>query len=116
MQTKKKKNWRTEGLMSLVPVAQAGLTTKASQAPGVARGDVFEMAIKFINFAIMAIGVLGVIIFIYAGFLYLTASGDEAKITKAKNTMTWAIVGIVVSVLGYVVVRTVAQWIVGQQG
>lgn len=93
--------------LGLIPAAQAGLTDVAANAPGVAKGSVFDMAMKFINFAITAIGVLGVIMFIYAGFMYMTAAGDESKISKAKNAMTYAIVGMVVAMLGYVAVYTV---------
>ena len=112
MQKKKKKYKEAVPALGLVPVAQAELTTVAGSSPGVAKGDIFEMALKLINFAIMAIGILGVIMFIYAGFLYLTSAGDDAKITRAKNTMLYAIVGIAVAVLGFVAGRTVEQFIV----
>ncbi len=102
--------------LGFVPVAQAGLTSVASQAPGIAKGSIFDMALKFINFAITAIGVLGVIMFIYAGFMYMTAAGDEAKVTKAKNAMTYAIVGLVVAMLGFVAVYTVQMITQGNQG
>ena len=113
----KKKN-KMNGLknLGLIPIANAGLTTKAGEATraGVsAAPDFFQLALSFINFAVMAIGILGVIIFIYAGFLYLTAAGNEEKITRAKNTLLWAVVGIAVAVLGLVAVRTVNQYLVG---
>jgi len=101
-------------LWGLVPVASADLTTAAGSAQGVAKGtDVIGIALKFINFAIIAIGVLGVIMFIVAGFLYMTAGGDQSKIDRAKSTMTYAAVGLAVAVLGYVVVATVQKYIVG---
>lgn len=108
----KNKQEKTKKYLGLIPAAQAGLTDVASNAPGVAKGTAFDLALRFINFAITAIGVLGVIMFIYAGFMYMTAAGDESKITKAKNAMTYAIVGIVVAVLGFVVVATVQQYFV----
>ncbi len=103
-------------MLALIPVAHADLTSVAQNAPGVAKGTSFDVALKLINFAITLIGVLGVIMFIYAGFLYMIAAGDEAKITKAKNTMTYSIVGLVVAVLGFVVVATVQTYIVKQSG
>lgn len=100
-------------LMALVPVASADLTDAASQAKGVARSaDITQLMLKVINYAIIIIGVLGVLIFIYAGFLYLTAAGDQERITKAKDTLLYAIIGIVVSVLGFVAVATVQRFIV----
>jgi len=65
-----------------------------------------------INYAIIVIGVLAVLVFVYAGYLYLTAGGDESKITTAKNVVLYAVVGVVVSVLGFVAVATVQRFIV----
>lgn len=42
-----------------------------------------------------------VIMFIYAGFLFVSSEGDPSKITKAKSAVVWAIVGIVVGILAY---------------
>jgi len=39
-----------------------------------------------------------VIFIMYAGFLYVTAQGDESKIKKAHSALTWAIVGGVIVV------------------
>jgi len=42
-----------------------------------------------------------VIMFIYAGFLFVSSEGDPTKITKAKMAVIWATVGIVVGILAY---------------
>jgi|GEM_PF-2649451 len=100
-------------LMGLIPVASADLTTGASQAKGVAKkADIVELILVVINYAIIVIGVLAVLIFVYAGYLYLTASGDQAKLDTAKSTVLYAVVGVVVSVLGFVAVATVQRFIV----
>lgn len=103
---KTKRGGWTLNLISLFPIAQAGFGDGLGDVD-MPRGDFFTIATKFIDFSITAIGVLAVIIFIYAGFMYLTASGDESKISKAKSTMTYAIVGIIVSLMGFVVVKTI---------
>ncbi len=36
---------------------------------------------------------IAVLFIIYAGFLFVTAQGNETKITKAKNAFTWAVIG-----------------------
>ena len=99
--------------MALVPIANADLTTAASQAQGVAKSaNIVDLILKVINYSIIIIGVLGVLMFIYAGFLYLTATGDEARLTRAKDTLLYSVVGIAVSVLGFVAVATVQRFIV----
>lgn len=45
------------------------------------------------------LGILGVILLvmiIYAGFLYATAAGDEERASSARNTLLYAIIGIVI--------------------
>lgn len=42
-----------------------------------------------------------VIMFIWAGILYLTARGDPEKFKKANLAVVFAIIGIIVAILGY---------------
>ena len=52
-------------------------------------------------------GIAAVIVVLLAGFKYITAAGDPGKITSAKNTLVYAIVGLVIAALAQVIVRTV---------
>jgi len=47
------------------------------------------------------LGIIFVILIIYAGFNWMTASGDEQKVTKAKDTITKAVIGLVIIVAAY---------------
>ncbi len=38
-------------------------------------------------------GVVAVLMIMYAGFLYVTAGGDEGQIKKAHNALLWAVIG-----------------------
>jgi hypothetical protein len=60
-----------------------------------------------INIMSAFVGILAVIMIIYAGFRYVTAGGDSSKISTAKNTLIYAIVGLVVAGLSQVIVRYV---------
>jgi|SRR5581483_11246439 len=42
-----------------------------------------------------------VIMFIFAGFMFVTAAGDPAKIATARKAVIWATVGIIVGFFGY---------------
>lgn len=59
------------------------------------------------------VGVIGVIAFVIAGILYLTAAGNEEQIEKAKTTMLYSIVGMIVALLGWVIVTAISTWLVG---
>lgn len=67
-------------------------------------GDNVQNAIQ-IAFAIA--GSIAVIIIIIAGFRYILSSGDPQEAAKAKNTILYALIGLVVIVLGSAIVRFV---------
>src|SRR5262245_50299630 len=50
-----------------------------------------------------------VIMFIWAGALFLLAHGDPEKLTGARNTLLYAIVGIVVFILSFSVMQIIAR-------
>ena len=107
-----------QSVLSL-PVVQAAVSQggwEAPTAPGLSTRSVSEVLLTFIDWSIIMIGLLGVIVFIYAGFNYLTAQGETPKIEQAKRIMIYAIVGIAVSVLGLVAVRTVDSILKGRAG
>jgi heme/copper-type cytochrome/quinol oxidase subunit 2 len=43
------------------------------------------------------------IMFVWAGFLYLTAQGDPSKVQKANQAVIWAVVGVAVGLLAHLV-------------
>lgn len=51
--------------------------------------------------------IVAVVVIIVAGYMYITAAGDEAKIKKATTTLTWAIVGLIVAFVAMLLVRFV---------
>lgn len=58
---------------------------------------------KVINIALGTVGTIVVILFIYSGFLWMTAAGNEEKITKAKRILSNAIIGIVIVIMAYAI-------------
>jgi lysylphosphatidylglycerol synthetase-like protein (DUF2156 family) len=57
-----------------------------------------------VNIALFIIGAISVVMLIYGGITYSTSAGDSTKITKAKHTIMYAIVGLVVAILAYAIV------------
>lgn len=53
------------------------------------------------------IGIVAVIMIIIAGFKYITAAGDAGSIQSAKNTLIYAIVGLVVVAMSQFIVQFV---------
>jgi heme/copper-type cytochrome/quinol oxidase subunit 2 len=69
-----------------------------------------EIKILLLNITTIALTVAGgvaVLFLIWGAFQYFTAYGDEQKAAKAKNTILWAIVGMVVIIIGRVIISEV---------
>jgi hypothetical protein len=71
-------------------LAQVGQTVKLSQE------DPRVIAARIINVALGVIGIILVTLIIYAGFLYMTSSGEAEKTSRAKKIIMDAVIGLVI--------------------
>lgn len=60
-----------------------------------------------VNLLSVIVGVVAVIMIIVGGFRYITSGGNDASVTSAKNTILYAIIGLVVVALAQLIVRFV---------
>lgn len=77
--------------------------------------DVFQPAKRFGSFGQLAsdvllilvslAGALALIFIMVSGFKFVTSSGDEKKLASARATLTYAIIGIAVVILAFVIVQ-----------
>lgn len=86
-----------------------GGADKAGEGQGLAGKDTsLQDVIKtIVNIILYVVGIIAVIMMIFGGFQYITSSGDTAKVTKAKNTILYGIVGLVIAILAYAIVQFV---------
>ena len=57
--------------------------------------------------------IICVAILIFAGYTYMTAGGDEGKIQTATKSLTWAIIGLVLSLVVVMLIKFVSDKILG---
>jgi hypothetical protein len=69
---------------------------------------------KITNTILYAVGIISVIMRIYGGLRYITSGGDSKKITDAKNTIMYAIIGLIIAILSYAIVNFVINAIGGE--
>lgn len=102
----KKIAYATSAMASALPmIASAQFETPA--ATGLPSGSIMGIITNGMNYLLILVGILGVIGFVIAGILYLTAAGDEGQIEKGKTAMVYSIVGVIVALLGVVVLNSV---------
>lgn len=62
---------------------------------------------NIINLFLYAIGILSVIMIVFSGFKYVNSRGDAESIKSAKNTLQYAVVGLIVALLAFTIVNFV---------
>lgn len=110
------------GASTLLPVAPAA---NAQCTPGTSGGisggaecakspdqesDLFGVGGIFqtiVNVLLFIIGAIAVIMLVIGGIRYVVSGGDSSAVTGAKNTILYAIVGIIVALLAYAIVNFV---------
>lgn len=56
-----------------------------------------------LNTAYFAAGIVAVVVIIISAFFYVTSQGDPSKIKRAKDGILYAVVGLVVVMLAFVI-------------
>lgn len=60
-----------------------------------------------LNVSFTVIGGLAVLFLLVGAVRYVTGNGDQNQINQAKNTILYAVIGIVVSLMGFAIVQFV---------
>ncbi|MBT4856648.1 hypothetical protein HON52_00470 [Candidatus Uhrbacteria bacterium] len=62
---------------------------------------------RVIQGALSVSGTLALLMFIYAGMLWMTARGESAQVDKGKKIMVWAVLGIIVIASSYIITTAI---------
>jgi hypothetical protein len=84
--------------------SSAGCTTTPSGSV-----SINSVIAAVVNVLSIVIGVVSVIMIMVGGFKYVTSNGDSNSVSSAKNTILYAIIGIVVAALAQVLVNFVLK-------
>ena len=76
-------------------------------------GSIIGILTSGMNWLLIIVGILGVIGFVIAGIIYLTAAGDEGQIDKGKQAMVYSLVGVIVALIGVVIINAVQGMLSG---
>ena len=68
-----------------------------------------EVIGRVITFLLGFVGALSVLVIIIGGIFYIISGGDQGKAETAKGYILYAVVGLVVALLGWVIVNTVIE-------
>jgi len=80
------------------PICNEGKTDQLGSTVGI-----------IVNTLLYILGAVAVIVIILGGISYVTSTGDPAAITKAKSSITYAVIGLVIAILAYAIVNYVVK-------
>lgn len=97
----------TQDVVSFVGFkSQIGLTGEGLDPELKKANNAREFIVNVVNFALGFLGLIALIIIIYGGFMYVTAAGNEEQAGKGKKSITYALIGIIIILASYAIVRT----------
>ena len=82
--------------------------------PGNGNDDLQGNVIAILNAVIGVLSFVCVVVIIIGGVTYMTSSGDAGKVKKAKDTILYGVIGLIVCVLAFAIVNFVISNILGQ--
>lgn len=91
------------------PAAAAGIDSARSGANKVKTGGSNSNSVNSLlrtvtNVLLFVIGAVAVIMIVVGGIKYVTSNGSSERITSAKNTIMYAVVGLIVAIAAYAIV------------
>ena len=85
----------------------------SARGDGVPGEDLFDgddsIFRTIVNILLFIIGAICVIMLIWGGIRYTTSGGNSASVTAAKNTIMYAIIGLIIAFLAFAIVN----WVLG---
>ncbi|MBI5622057.1 hypothetical protein HY933_04320 [Candidatus Falkowbacteria bacterium] len=88
---------------------EAGYDTRLVSGSGF--GQILALLGSIIRWILMVIGLVFFILIIYAGVQWMTASGNEEQLTKAKGILQSAIIGLVIVFAAYAITLFVTEFV-----
>ncbi|MFA6306501.1 MAG: pilin [Patescibacteria group bacterium] len=74
---------------------------------GEGKTDIPTLLGKIVSSVLGVVGSLALVMFIYGGITWMLSAGNQEQVTKGKNILIWATVGIVIIFTAYALVRFV---------
>ncbi len=76
--------------------------------PGLSEKTFVGGIMDIITLLASVIAVLAVLMIVISGIMYMTSLGDPARASKAKDTLTYAVIGLIIALLAWVIVKSIA--------
>lgn len=104
--------------MAIADTVANPTSNPAQEGADIAKGDFMPEDLtavfhRITNTVLIVIGAVSVIMLIWGGLRYVISGGDSKKVTDAKNTILYAIIGLIICLLAYSIINFVITAISG---
>ena len=98
---------------AVVPGGEGGdsFTIRSVFPPASRFADFGQLASDIILILTGLAGALSMVFIIISGIKLITAAGDQKKMADARNTLTYAIIGLIVTALAFIILRVVQYFL-----
>lgn len=62
-------------------------------------GDITVLVNRIVNFLLFIAGPVAILMTVYAGFLFITGGDKPEQVKKARQTLMWVVIGLIVLIL-----------------
>ena len=101
-------------MQNIIKILAIGSEVQKVDEKGSGGGDLIANITTILNAVIGVLGIVCVIVMIIGGINYMTSAGDTDKVKKGRNTILYALIGLVICVLAFAIVNFVIANILGQ--
>lgn len=98
-----------ETVGALDPLADICSSTPDSEVCKSKDDDANVLIGTLVNVLLFIVGAISTVMIIVGGIFYAISNGDAGRIAKAKNTIIYAVIGLVVALIAYAIVNWVLQ-------
>jgi len=81
-----------------------------NSSTGTQTSDISSVASKIVNIFSIIVGAVSIIMIIYGGFRYITSGGASERVGNAKNTIIYAVIGLIIVALAQLIVHFVLNF------
>ena len=81
------------------------------QTSGISETTVSEIAGIAVKTFLSILGIIFIVLMLYGGYLWMTASGNEEQLTKAKELIQAAVIGLIIIVAAYAISFFIFNWL-----
>lgn len=99
---------------AMVPCANGEQKPKYEDCPewsgsgsNLSKNDLMQTLQIVINVVVGVVGFVAVVMIILGGVSFVTSQGDSSKVAKARNTILYGVIGLIVSMLAFAIVNFV---------